>query len=83
MNYQQTGDAIVNRHSRELENQGHIYGLPTLPLPRNLNIKQREDPVVEQVTKLILQSGKLSKAQSVCQPVPHFARKALMLISSS
>ena len=66
MNYQQIGEKLMNRQSTDLGGEGHVFGLPTLPMPRNMHMKRREDLVVDQVTKLILQSGKLSKAQRVC-----------------
>ena len=50
------------------EGQGHIFGLPTLPLPSGSHMKHRYDPVVTQVTKLIMQDGKLSVAQRVWSP---------------
>ena len=48
------------------EGQGHIFEMPTLPLPIGLHIKHRYDPVVKQVTNLIMKDGKLSTAQRVC-----------------
>ncbi|KAB5566562.1 ribosomal protein S7 domain-containing protein [Coniochaeta sp. 2T2.1] len=42
---------------------GHKYGLPELPIPSNMRAKHRYDPVVEQMTRLIMRDGKLSKAQ--------------------
>ena len=65
MNYQKSDQGLVDRQSIKLGGEGHIFGLPTLPLSRNMHLKRRENPVVEQVTKLILKSGKLSKAQRV------------------
>lgn len=65
MNYQQTGEGLTNRQSTDLAGKGHIFGLPSLPIPKNMHLKRREDPMVDQFTKLILQSGKLSQAQSV------------------
>jgi small subunit ribosomal protein S7 len=44
---------------------GHKYGLPDLPLPSNSNLKHRYDPVVSQVTNLLMKDGKLSVAQRV------------------
>jgi len=44
---------------------GHKYGLPDLPLPSNRNLKHRYDPVVSQVTNLLMKDGKLSVAQRV------------------
>ena len=59
--------AALSNSNDGLRNQGHIYGLPTLPLTKNMHLKHREDPLVDQVTKLIMQSGRLSRAQSVCK----------------
>jgi len=42
---------------------GHKYGLPELPLPANANLKYRYDPIVAQVTNLLMKDGKLSVAQ--------------------
>jgi len=44
---------------------GLRYAPVTLPLPRTANLKHRYDPVAEQVTKLMMRDGKLSKAQKV------------------
>jgi len=44
---------------------GHKYGIPELPLASNLNLKRRYDPVVNQVTNLIMKHGKKSVAQRV------------------
>ena len=60
---------IISQEPTEMqvfgEGQGHMFGLPELPLPSNLHIKHRYDPVIEQVTNLIMRSGKLSQAQRV------------------
>lgn len=42
---------------------GHKFPLPTLPLPSNAHKDYRYDPVVRQVTNLLMQHGKLSVAQ--------------------
>ncbi|TVY19903.1 Mitochondrial 37S ribosomal protein S7 [Lachnellula arida] len=42
---------------------GHKYGLPELPLPPTSNLHYRYDPVVNQVTNLLMKHGKLSAAQ--------------------
>ena len=42
---------------------GHKFPLPTLPLPSNAHKDYRYDPVVRQVTNLMMQDGKLSVAQ--------------------
>jgi hypothetical protein len=38
---------------------------PATPLPRHMNHTNRYDPVVSQVTKLMMQDGKLARAQDV------------------
>ncbi|KAK0628856.1 ribosomal protein S7 domain-containing protein [Bombardia bombarda] len=43
--------------------EGHKYGLPELPIPSEMHMKHRYDPVVVQITKLLMWDGKLSKAQ--------------------
>jgi hypothetical protein len=48
------------------EDEGHKFGLPTLPLPPGSNLRKRYEPIVEQVTKLLMKDGKLSVAQRVC-----------------
>ncbi len=49
---------------------GHKYGLPELPLPKNANLKYRYDPIVSQVTNLLMKDGKLGVAQRVGPSVP-------------
>jgi hypothetical protein len=44
---------------------GHKYSLPELPLPPNANFKYRYDPLIAQVTNLLMKDGKLSVAQRV------------------
>ena len=66
---------IVNPQSgaiEQVEGDGHIFGLPRLPIPSTSHIKHRYDPVIEQVTNLLMQDGKKSKAQRVGQSVPLF-----------
>ena len=45
------------------ESEGHKYPLPTLPLASNMHKDYRYDPVVKQVTNLMMVDGKLSVAQ--------------------
>lgn len=47
------------------EDEGHKFGLPALPLPPGSNLRKRYEPIVEQVTKLLMRDGKLSAAQRV------------------
>jgi small subunit ribosomal protein S7 len=44
---------------------GFKFNLPTLPLPKGDIIKHRYDPLVEQVTNLMMKHGKKSVAQRV------------------
>lgn len=57
--------AMINPESAEVQNEGHIFGLPELPLPSTSHLKHRYDPIIHQVTNLLMQDGKLSKAQRV------------------
>ena len=70
---------MIDPESAEVQNQGHIYGLPELPLPSTSHLKHRYDPVVHQVTNLLMQDGKLSKAQRVRPSVPLFITKPARL----
>jgi hypothetical protein len=46
---------------------GHKFPLPEVAsIPRTDHLKRRYDPVVDQVTKSLMRSGKLSQAQKVC-----------------
>ena len=47
------------------EGQDHIFGIPPIPIPSGFNLKRRYEPIVEQVTKLMMRDGKLSIAQRV------------------
>lgn len=63
---------MINPESKEVEqfeSQGNIFGLPELPIPSTSHIKHRYDPIIEQVTNLLMQDGKKSKAQRVRQSV--------------
>ena len=48
-----------------VESSGHIFGLPALPIPARAHLKHRYEPIVQQVTGLIMRSGKLGVAQRV------------------
>ncbi|KAL9103585.1 MAG: hypothetical protein Q9163_001387 [Psora crenata] len=49
--------------SSSIQREGHVFGLPTLPLPSKMHLKRRYDPIVHQVTNLLMRDGKLSNAQ--------------------
>ena len=62
--------AAVQPQVLEMEPKGHIFPLPDLPLPSHANLKHRYDPIVKQVTGLIMRHGKLGVAQRVRPSVP-------------
>ncbi|TKA61523.1 hypothetical protein B0A55_10901 [Friedmanniomyces simplex] len=45
------------------EKKGHKFPLPALPLPSNGNKDHRYDPVVDQITNLLMRDGKKAVAQ--------------------
>lgn len=53
-------------HGNDMVTIGHKHGLPTLPIPSTNNLKHRYDPLVMQVTNLLMRDGKKSVAQRVC-----------------
>jgi hypothetical protein len=55
---------------------GLKFEMPTLPLPKDGHVKHRYDPVVEQVTNLLMRHGKKSVAQSVSSTAPPSANMA-------
>jgi small subunit ribosomal protein S7 len=44
---------------------GNKFGIPQLPLPSKMHMKHRYDPVIAQITRLLMRDGKLGKAQRV------------------
>lgn len=44
---------------------GHLFELPSLPLPKDAVRKHRYDPMIKQFANLMMRDGKLSKAQRV------------------
>ena len=58
-------EAMITFEDDEVELPGHKFGLPELPLQSTANMKHRYDPVIVQVTNLLMQDGKLSRAQTV------------------
>ena len=43
----------------------HIFPLPQLPLPSHMHMKHRYDPLIEQMTNLLMRDGKKATAQRV------------------
>ncbi|KAI4135608.1 MAG: hypothetical protein LQ347_000540 [Umbilicaria vellea] len=56
-------EATIRFEDAAIETQGHRFGLPELPLPSTAHMKHRYDPVVHQVTNLLMKDGMLSVAQ--------------------
>lgn len=56
----------VNAHAEELH-AGLKFQAPG-PLPKTENFRKRYDSVIDQFTKLIMQGGKLARAQKVGAP---------------
>jgi len=48
---------------------GHKYGIPETPWQQHTHLKDRYDPVLAQVTRLMMRHGKLAKAQRVHSPL--------------
>ncbi|KAF2860088.1 ribosomal protein S7 [Piedraia hortae CBS 480.64] len=44
--------------------QSHKFPLPPLPLPPNSHLQQRYDPLVQQLTNLMMRDGKKARAQT-------------------
>jgi small subunit ribosomal protein S7 len=47
---------------------GLKFEMPSLPLPKDGHVKHRHDPVVDQVTNLLMRHGKKSVAERVGHP---------------
>ncbi|KAF2215463.1 hypothetical protein CERZMDRAFT_35872 [Cercospora zeae-maydis SCOH1-5] len=60
----------------DVEPKGHKFPLPPLPLPRELVKDHRYDPVVTQVTNLLMKDGKKSVAQRNMSVVLNILRTA-------
>lgn len=69
-------EALINRAPADVQNEGHVFGLPELPLPSTAHIRHRYDPVIHQVTNLLMEDGKLSVAQRVRPSVPLFITRS-------
>ncbi|MCJ1432914.1 hypothetical protein MMC27_002272 [Xylographa pallens] len=67
-------EAMITFEDDEVELPGHKFGLPELPLQSNANMKHRYDPVIVQVTNLLMQDGKLSKAQTKMARILNYLR---------
>lgn len=79
-------DVMASSQQFGMETQDDGFGLPALPLPSTANMKYRYDPVVKQVTNLLMRDGKLSVAQRVrpsvlrpfaCQLIAAFGIEAI------
>lgn len=57
----------VQNGSQAPATPGLKFEMPSLPLPKDGHVKHRHDPVVDQVTNLLMRHGKKSVAERVGQ----------------
>jgi small subunit ribosomal protein S7 len=57
----------VQNVSKAPATPGLKFEMPSLPLPKDGHVKHRHDPVVDQVTNLLMRHGKKSVAERVCR----------------
>ena len=62
-----------------VQTSGLKFGMPELPLPSQDRLKFRYDPVIQQVTNLLMRDGKLAVAQTVGLSVPRSWRRTGVL----
>jgi small subunit ribosomal protein S7 len=76
----QMENIALGGHGFDPVGDGHKFGLPDLPIPPRANLHHRYEPVISQVTNLLMKHGKLSVAQRVGSSVPlfHFVCIALL-----
>ena len=67
-------EGLVTQADTAVESLDSTLDLPTLPIPSQANLKHRYDPVIHQVTNLLMKDGKLSVAQRVRSSVPLTSR---------
>ncbi|KAI9807028.1 MAG: hypothetical protein M1825_005745 [Sarcosagium campestre] len=67
----------------EVDVQGQKFGLPSLPLSSKAHMKYRYDPVVKQVTNLLMRDGKLSEAQKNMSIILQYLRTSSAPMASS
>lgn len=65
--------ALQNMLSVAPVDKGTKFGMPEKKMERTDHLKHRYDPVVNQVTKLMMTHGKLATAQKVTNSNPHIA----------
>lgn len=61
----ENGSLSESQLSAAKRNAAHIFDLPTLPLPKNDRLKERYDPLILQLTNLLMHDGKKGLAQRV------------------
>lgn len=65
-----------NAPARISEPSGHLFELPSLPLPKDAVLKHRYDPIIKLFTNLMMRDGKLSKAQRNTALILHHLQTA-------
>ena len=68
---QKKAPKVIKEDIAAVDRPGYKFELPELPLPKNAHIKYRYDPLIEQVTNLLMRDGKKSVAQRVGALVVH------------
>ena len=58
-------EGTISFEDTGIETQGHKFGLPELAPGKSSHIKHRYEPIIKQVTNLLMRDGKLSVAQRV------------------
>lgn len=59
----QTASRTPSPTTQSVESIGHKFGLPTLPIPATYHKDKRVEPIIDQVTNLMMRHGEKAKAQ--------------------
>jgi len=68
-------EALISYEDEPLVELGYKeeFGMPSLPLAPRDSMKYRYEPIVKQVTSLLMRDGKLARAQSVRAKPTHWS----------
>lgn len=61
----------LNEKATEAIPEGHKFEPPVQPVTRAMNFRKRYDTMQDQFTKMLMQDGKLARAQKVCSNQLH------------
>ena len=73
-------DAQSELVDSEMPIRGVKFGLPGVPLPANAHIQHRYDPIVQQITTLMMRDGKIGAARTVCPVVFPMSRLLSLIV---